>query len=458
MTVKYELERKVEEYQGYLIAGYDVITVKETREECDKYDYIIAASCGVIAGLVDVFFVGAPGKSVLEGAVNGSVDSFVKKAAQSFYEFDQRSVKNRNCPETLDQCISYLEQAFPVPYDARYAKDLKNAGQNTLKGMNPKNHHLLSVSHSPDIFGLIFSIIDQFTDAGSYIDNGKLIRLEPKKSSGSVPYLQGSNPVSKFFCGFVNWIGHIVSDLAGSSSVRRKGGKSSGVSIPFYELFLGCNFGNIDGNTIAEIATKAFEEGYNLNWGLTMAIPVVLNDLFIRLIWSLKKHFYAGKDWKQCIPTNDHDDLRVMLLVGQTAMCLVDGLDAFIRSGGNALLFVSRINLIAWGKLAYMAVKELVIRYKNLIDSISKPYKLINEAMSEYLEKLESIDLEAFKRETEVFECFCKEMLTTSSEESLNKVLMEWQKESKFELPWEGEFNTFMSNPNNCLEYGKLKK
>lgn len=457
MTIKYELERKVEEYKGFLIAGYDVISVKQTVEECDKYDYIIAASCGVIAGLVDVFFVGAPGQSVLQGTVNGSIDSFVKKAAQAFYKFDQRSIKNKKMPKTLEQCISYLEQAFPVPYDARYAKDLKNAGKNRLAGMNPKNHHLLSLSHSPDIFGLIFSIIDQFTDMGSYIDNGRLIRLEPKKSSGAIPYLQGNDTISKFFCGFVNWIGHIISDMAGSSSVRRKGGKSSGVSIPFYELFLGCDFGNIDGNTIAEIATKAFEEGYNLNWGLTMAIPVVLNDLFIRLIWSLKKHFYAGKDWKQCIPTNDHDDLRIMLLVGQAAMCLVDGIDAFIRSGGNALLFVSRINLIAWGKLTYMALKELVIRYKYLIDAISQPYKLVNEAMTEYLKGLENIDFEAFRRESEALESFCKKMLATCNEEDLNRVLIEGMKDLGFELPWEGDFDDFMSNPKNCLEFGKMK-
>ena len=121
------------------------------RAKCDKYDYIIAASCGVLAGLVDVFFVGVPGKSVLQGTVDKGADELVKKAAQNFYRFDKRTTgKPRNMPISLEQCIGYLEQAFPVPYDARYAKDL-NVGEGVLNDMWPGNHHLLSLSHSPDV-------------------------------------------------------------------------------------------------------------------------------------------------------------------------------------------------------------------------------------------------------------------------------------------------------------------
>ncbi|SET65236.1 hypothetical protein SAMN04487771_10305 [[Clostridium] aminophilum] len=48
------------------------------RAKCDKYDYMIAASCGVLAGLVDVFFVGASGQSVLQGTVDKGADELVK--------------------------------------------------------------------------------------------------------------------------------------------------------------------------------------------------------------------------------------------------------------------------------------------------------------------------------------------------------------------------------------------
>ena len=41
-------------------------------------------------------------------------------------------------------------------------------------------------------------------------------------------------------------------------------------------------------NDFATIATKAFEEGYDLRFGVAMAIPVLVTELSIRLIWSIK--------------------------------------------------------------------------------------------------------------------------------------------------------------------------
>lgn len=110
-------------------------------DKCDRYDYLIAAFCGVSAGLIDAFFVGTPGESILGNKTDQAADFFVKKAAQTFWKFDTRTSKNKVMPESLTQCISYLEQAFPVNYDARYAKDL-NVTDGVLSGMTPKNHHL----------------------------------------------------------------------------------------------------------------------------------------------------------------------------------------------------------------------------------------------------------------------------------------------------------------------------
>lgn len=427
------------------------------RAKCDKYDYMIAASCGVLAGLVDVFFVGAPGQSVLQGTVDKGADELVKKAAQAFYKFDSRTAgKPKHMPDTLEKCISYLEQAFPVPYDARYAKDLM-VGEGVLDSMWSGNHHLYSLAHSPDVIGLIFSIIDQFTNMASFVDNGKLIRVVPRKTSGAIPYLQGTNVISRLFCGFVNWIGHILSDLVGSSSTRTPGktGRGTGVQMPFYELFLFCDFGNLDGQTIAEIATAAFEEGYDARFAATMAIPVVLNDLFIRVIWALKSRFYAGKDWKYCIPTNKHDDLRVMIIVGTGALCVIDGIDAFARSGAgaNPVAFVCRLNLVAWGKLAMMALKELVIRYNYMLDDIAVPYYIVRQAVEEYLLELERIDIEAFKKETETFNKFCELMDGAKNEDELNALLKTSMRKMGFELPWEGDFDEFMGNKKNKLVF-----
>lgn len=425
------------------------------RAKCDKYDYIIAASCGIIAGMVDVFFVGAPGQSVLQGTVDKGADALVKKAAQSFFKFDKRTAgKPKKMPETLEQCISYLEQAFPVPYDARYAKDL-NVAEGVLGDMWSGNHHLLSLAHATDIIGLIFSIIDQFTDMASFVDDGHIIRVEPQKKSGAIPYLQGTNTISRLFCGFVNWIGHLLSDVVGSSSTRKAGktGRGTGVGIPFYELFLFCDLGDFDGQTVSQIAIEAFEQGYDARFAATMAIPVALNDLFIRVIWSLKSHFYGKKEWKECIPTKKHDDLRIMLLVGNGALCVIDGLDAFIKSGGNAVAFVCRLNLVAWGKLAMMALKELVIRYKYAWDELTVPYFMVRQQIETYLTELEKIDIEAYKRECDTFNLFIESMLSITDEEEMNQLLRLSMSKMGFELPWEGDFDEFMGDKDNKLVF-----
>ena len=108
-----------------------------------------------------------------------------------------------------------------------------------------------------------------------------------------------------------------------------------------------------------------------------MAIPIMIEELSIRIIWVLKQRFYHKKDWKECIPSSIHADLRMMLIVGNAALCLVDGLDAAVRtgiSGGNPITFILHLNLVAWGRLLMLIFKELRIRYGSIIDQAISRY------------------------------------------------------------------------------------
>lgn len=331
------------------------------NDKCDKYDYLIAAFCGATAGLVDVFFVGAPGQTKLGGFTDAATDEIVKKFAKMI-GWSPRAGNEDN----VGSAIGFLERKFKVNYENSSTKSV-----NGLFQMSTKNHHYKSLAHSPDIIGLFFSILDQFTNTASFLSDGQLIRIDTSDSNFE---LRGSNFVSKLFCGFCNWIGHIMSDVAGSSGSRGKGltGRGTGLPIPFSELFLLCNFGSFqvgkDRQTLAVIMTRAFQEGYDARFGAAMAIPVLLEELMIRVIWAIKRHFYGKKDWKECIPTKEHADLRIMLIVGNATLCLIDGADAAIRSGGNALVFVLHMNLVAWTRLLLLVFKELRIRYGPTID------------------------------------------------------------------------------------------
>lgn len=332
------------------------------KANCDKYDYLIASFCGVSSGLIDAFFVGMPKASKLGNWTDNKVDELVEKFAQCIWKSDKKHgiTKSKSAPDGIASSIGYLERRFKVNYDARYAADL-NLGDNVLN-MNAKNHHLKSLGHAPDLIGLFFSILDQFTGKGSFISDGKIIRVEAINNKFE---LKGGNFFAKLFCGFCNWIGHIMSDMAGSSGTRghyekRRG---SGVAIPFFEMFQLCNFGSFNVNdetkTFAELSVSIFESGYDARHGATMAIPVVINELMIRLLWSIKSHFYHNRSLKESIPFGDKPELRRMLLVGHGSLCIVDGTDAVLRSGGNILNFALHLNLIGWSRFAFAGLQEV---------------------------------------------------------------------------------------------------
>ena len=264
-----------------------------------------------------------------------------------------------------------------MPYDARYVKDLQNGAG--LK-MNTKNHHYVSLAHSPGLEGLFFSLLDQFTNSGTYFSNGTFKRS--KNVSGLDFELQGNSLIQKLFFGFVNWFGHNMSDLIGSNSAVGKGNRGSGLPVPltqFFQLFDKVRLKN--GDDIAKIARLVFEEqGYDIRHGAAAAVPVVINELIIRFLWAIKQYLYHSKTLEEILLTKKSPELRKMLLMGHGCLCLVDGTDAVIKGGGNIIYVFSRMNFVAWSRLAYSGLREVQVIYgKNVIDVEELDKELENE-------------------------------------------------------------------------------
>ncbi|MCR0269858.1 hypothetical protein MKC46_18115 [[Clostridium] innocuum] len=411
------------------------------HDKCDKYDYLIAVGCGALAGMIDIFLVGSPTDSKLQIWTDAQVDKTVMTFAKTCGWSPREGEKN-----SVASAIGFLEKKYPVNYDQRHSGDVGD-----LFTMSAKNHHMKSLAHSPDIIGLFFSILNQFTSTSSFLHNGQLITIQTETYE-----LQGHDFVSNLFCGVANWFGHIMSDVAGSSGAS---GRGSGVVIPFYELFQLCDFGSFQvgdhRNTLATVATKVFQEGYDARFGLTMAIPVVICDLSIKLIWAIKHYFYHKRPLVDCIPSKKHDDLRMMLIVGNGTLCLMDGADAAIRSGGNWVNFFLRLNIIAWYRLVALVFREVCIRV-----GISFPlqkqldaYIRINEALVQYLSQLEQIDIERFKKETEQYNKLIAMMESTNNEDEMTILLRNEYKVLGIELPYEGDFDDFMNDSSSVLEF-----
>ena len=433
--VNYDLEINSEDNKKLILS----------KDKCDKYDYLIAVACGAIGGMVDIFLVGSPKNSVLtkwtDEQVDNSVKGFAKMVGWSPREGNESNVAS---------AIGFLEKKFNVNYDQRHSGDVNN-----LFNMSTKNHHMMSLSHSPDIVGLFFSILNQFTSTSSFIADGKLITI----STDNQFELRGNNFISKLFCGIANWFGHLMSDISGSSGSRGNNGRGSGIVIPFYELFGFCKFGKFnvgkDKQDLATIATRAFQEGYDFRFGISLAIPVVITDLSIRLIWSLRRYFQYGKPLNECIPSKKHADLRVMLLFGNGTLCVMDGIDAGVRSGGNFLLFFMRLNLIAWFRFITLVLKEICIRL-GITDSLLiniESYKKINEVLLIYLSDIEKIDIDLFKKETQEYNKLVKTYLNAKSDEELNILLLDTFEKLGIKKAWEGDFDEHMSNKEGTLVF-----
>lgn len=349
------------------------------NSECDKWDYIFATSSGVIAGLIDSFCVGSPTDSkwlkMSDSATNSLVEQFAKLNGWKGPKSGSDSTKS---------AIGFLERSFKVNYDHQYGRAV-----NDFMSMSASNHHLKSLAHSPSPIGLIFSLLDQFRSTATFIDNGQLITVTAENE------LQGSNFVSKLFCGFVNWVGHLMSDIAGSSGAN---GRGSGIPIPFYELLQTLNFGSFDykgeKKHLADIAVKVFEKGYDLRFGVVQSIPVLMVELFIRIFCIIRHRYQYKRDWKDCLQFLNFDKnarLRKMLLVGQGTLCLVDAGDAFVRSefAANWVEFFSRMNFVAWMRFSYLGLIHLTSILNNEINI--QRYKLRAKEFDLYVDDVRNI-------------------------------------------------------------------
>lgn len=357
-TQQIELQKRIKEDFTYKNAN------------CDKYDYMIAGTCGIIGGLIDILFVGVPTDSKL-----GSIaDEHARKITEQFASWlgwDKEKVI-KNGKNTTASAIGFLEGKFKINYD----QATTHATDGVVSNLTLKNHHLKSLAHSPDIIGLFFSILNQFNSTSTFISNGELITIDTKDFT-----LNGGNFIAKIFCGLANWFGHIMSDWAGSSGTVGQGGRGTGVPIPFYNLLLTMNIGEFGQHkqTFAQIATQVFEKGYDFRHSMAMAIPVIVTELFVRFMYTMKAHFYHKKDWKDSIPKGSIPELRRMLLVGHGTLCVVDGVDATIRSGTDMIQFLLRTNLIAWVRFGHIGLKE--------VNAWHKSGHINEELVNEYLEK-----------------------------------------------------------------------
>ena len=294
-------------------------TINRLTPECDKYDYILSACSGSLCGIMDIFFVGKPGESPL-GEIT---DKWFADRTIDFAKLCEPTKDN----STLSKAIKNLEEKFGIPYDQSVGgerfKDLIN--------LTPRNHHFKSLGHNPTILGLFFSILNQFKNTSTFIADGRLITL--KNSEGKFE-LEGHNIASKIFCGFANWFGHLISDISGSSTSK---GRGMGIPSPILawsndviaiKSKLKIPVSEFD-KSVNELALKLFDKGYDIRFQTTQAIPVFINEMVVRLLYSIRRliKYYSttpkeGRSfsllWKSCEPFSNASVKRMLTVAHGT--------------------------------------------------------------------------------------------------------------------------------------------
>lgn len=347
-------------------AKLDVEVLNETIESvnalkpaCDKIDYTLSACSGALCGLLDVFLVGKPGESPL----GNITDEWFGNRTRDFAKLcGWKGAKEGKDP--LKSAIGYLERHYHIPYDQRGMGDAASS----VMDLNAKNHHFKSLGHNPSLLGLFFSILNQFTNSSHFISDGQMIELV--EADGKFE-LQGNSIPAKLWCGFSNWFCHLMSDVSGSSGSK---GRGMGIPSPLWtwtndiiaiktKLNIPVNQFDKDVN---ELALNMYKEGFDFRFQTAQVIPVFINELIVRLFYSIRRliKYYKSTDkndrsfkgiWFACKPFSN-PTVKRMLTVAHGSFCLVDISDATIRgfvSGGgnfNPLEFFLRLNVAGIGR------------------------------------------------------------------------------------------------------------
>ncbi|PGH20949.1 hypothetical protein RN96_07680 [Fusobacterium polymorphum] len=353
--------------------------IKKFTNQADALDYTVAIGSGILAGIVDSFFVG--NFSFAEGKAwsNHKINDFVMDVAK------KKGYKGNR----LKGAIKYLEDEFKIPSDNIWS------GKNI--NINSKSHHLDDLAHHPTLVGLIASIITQFTEK-AYFQNrfGKNFALDITEMR-----LIGNTVYEKILAGTTNWFYHLVSDMSGSNKTA-----GVGMGIPGPLLSLAKEFSMLPGinkTNLPKLLDKAFREyKFDLRSELAVfhqlgkqTIPVILNEVLVRVFYFFsrlikeykEKENFKDIEWKNVLPYKNRTLTR-MLTISSGTFLAFDLLDAGIRSAGNWGSFVLRVNFVNVGRFTVSCYNEYKMERekekieKDILDLYNQQLSLNNIKLS----------------------------------------------------------------------------
>lgn len=373
--------------------------------------------------------------------IEAKVKRAIEKAKEKGINVDENEINEKILNGEMARKIKKLEDTYGIPSDSVW--------EDTGYEIDPKSHHLDDLAHHPTIIGWIASILTQFTgntyfqnkkgknikfkgdkirvidNVNAYIEYGGVNIIEKTTKSGKKKKalevtLVGDDFKSKLACGTFNWIGHLISDIAGSNKSARKGNAGMGLPGPLLSsLKEFARLPLIRNSKLPQLLNDLFTRDdalfgkyrmdlrSELAFGVELgkqAVPVFLNECLVRAFFFIRRivpEVKAAKtlgdiNWDAALPWKNRTIAR-MLTISYGTFEAIDLGEAAIRgainSGGSIpgffSCFVLRVNFVGIGRFAIacgsdisMGIKKEQIRNKRIETYIEQIF--YNEAKLYY--------------------------------------------------------------------------
>ena len=73
----------------------------------------------------------------------------------------------------------------------------------------------------------------------------------------------------------------------------------------FFELFGLCKFGSFNTTNgkkdFADIMTAVFTNGYDFRHGIALAVPLIVTEFTIKVVWAIRRRFVQKMPLNKCI-------------------------------------------------------------------------------------------------------------------------------------------------------------
>lgn len=279
----------------------------------DLIDVMIATTAGLAAAVVDLSVVKIPRPMRFHG------------------QPQQGSPLTKWLRSQARKSDNFLARRARVPYDSMMTDD-------PLAHLGPRTHRIDTFGHDPFV-GFIVGVRDILHGTSTGVDR-----------SGRMFHVPIGPPQSSLVEAVGLQFAHLLSDVL----------TRAGLPLPGWTLLRLINAGDIDGQTVGQLARQMYLRGFDTWHGMTMATSVATAELTLRFGWGLRA--IADDDWRQKVElerritnashVSHHPRFLTMSLVAH-AIAAAANAGKIAMTGGNPLA----MNAVEWYRFARVVAK-----------------------------------------------------------------------------------------------------